>query len=127
MMFVPMSTMIEPFWKMAARAQIETLALASRRAQAYMELPQTFAHCCGPQDYLTEQVRFWQTAQKQYALGLERTLAASSAAALAPPSTATPFERKRDYMLVSDRPVPPVPAKEALPAREPTTRLRRSA
>jgi hypothetical protein len=65
-----------PALKIAGRVQIEAAALATRRAQAYMEIPAILARCQTGQDLLTAQVMFWQRAQRQYAEGFEH-LAAS--------------------------------------------------
>jgi hypothetical protein len=65
-----------PALKIAGRVQIEAAALATRRAQAYMEIPAILARCQTGQDLLTAQVMFWQMAQRQYVEGLEH-LAAS--------------------------------------------------
>ena len=56
----------EPWLKAAARCQLEAIGLASRRAQAYMELPARIGACRTPQDLAGEQVRFWQAAVAQY-------------------------------------------------------------
>ena len=98
---LPTFSMVEPPWKIMTRLQIETIALVNRRAQAYMELPTILAQCQNPQDLMTEQVRFWQTAQRQYALGLEKIV---GSVPLAPSAEETPNQPKaRDYMIVSDR------------------------
>jgi len=52
--------------KAAARCQLETLGLVSRRAQAYLQVPQRLAQCRTPQDVVNEQIAFWNTAQQQY-------------------------------------------------------------
>lgn len=54
-------------WKAVARWQLEVMGLASRRAQAYMEIPSRMQQCRTPQDLVNEQVRFWQTSFEQYA------------------------------------------------------------
>lgn len=56
----------EPMMKAAARSNLEALALASRRTQAYMELPARLGQCRTPQDLATEQMRFWQTMTQHY-------------------------------------------------------------
>ena len=101
----PAFSMVEPPWKVMARLQIETMALVSRRSQAYMELPAMLAQCHNPQDLLTEQVRFWQMAQRQYAHGLEKIVGSVPLTQSAEGSAEeTPTQPKaRDYMIVSDR------------------------
>ena len=116
-------------WRMAAQMQIETVALISRRAQAYMELPQKLAYCHSPEDLLREQVCFWQIAQRHYMQGLDKSLSTlgSQSAPEAESATATP--RLRDYMVVSET-VQPAAAKETakpqLP-REQGLRVRKTA
>jgi hypothetical protein len=58
---------VEPMLKNTARCNLELVSLASRRAQAYFNLPAAMGRCRSPQDLLGEQVRFWQTAAEQYA------------------------------------------------------------
>lgn len=65
-LFSPLS-IVEHYWKFAARLQVDTLSLATRRAQAMMELSTTLSSCTSPDQLLTEQVRYWQLAQRQYA------------------------------------------------------------
>ena len=120
-------TMGPSLWKMAVRIQIESVVLISRRAQAYMEIPQALAHCKSPEDLLTEQVRFWQIAQRHYMQGFERAMT-SVHLAPTPETTATPHPaRPRDYMVVSE--TVPAPKETAKPqdAREQAVRVRRSA
>lgn len=59
--------MYEPAINALARSNAELLSLASRRAQAYMELPARIGTCRSPQDLVAEQTRFAQTAWTQYA------------------------------------------------------------
>ena len=120
-------------FNLMARFQCETLSLMTRRAQAYVDLPRMLAQCHSPEDLLTEQVRFWQIAQRQYAASYERTLAALPAGLeMAQASAAAPAGARRDYMVVSERKADPVkdqgaePVK-AVPASRPTIRVRRSA
>jgi hypothetical protein len=46
--------------------QMEFITLASRRAQAYLGIPQRLARCRTQSDVVQEQMRFWQTASSQY-------------------------------------------------------------
>jgi hypothetical protein len=46
--------------------QMELITLASRRAQAYLGIPQRLARCRTQSDVVQEQMRFWQTASSQY-------------------------------------------------------------
>lgn len=62
----------DPFFKGAARAQLEVMGLMSRRAQAYLEIPGRLSHCRTPQDVANEQLRFWRTAYEEYAQSMGR-------------------------------------------------------
>ena len=53
--------------KSLARCQLEWFGLASRRTQAYLEIPSRLQRCRTPQDLFQEQCRFWQIAMEQYA------------------------------------------------------------
>jgi hypothetical protein len=46
--------------------QMELLTLISRRAQAYLGIPQRLSRCRTHSDLVNEQMRFWQTATSQY-------------------------------------------------------------
>jgi hypothetical protein len=46
--------------------QMELLTLMSRRAQAYLGIPQRLSRCRTHSDLVNEQMRFWQTATSQY-------------------------------------------------------------
>lgn len=52
--------------KAAARCQLETLGLMTRRTQAYLQVPTRLAQCRTPQDLVNEQMAFWRTAGEQY-------------------------------------------------------------
>ena len=58
--------------KAVGRMQVEIVALATRRMMAALEFPQVVAQCKSPMDAVAEQVRYWQTAQRQYRQSLER-------------------------------------------------------
>ena len=93
----------EQFFKLAARFQIDQLALATMRAQALMDIPAALAHCSSPDDILTEQVRYWQIAQRQYAQALSTTVEkAVAAATLAEVVEIEPIMRQRDYLVVKE-------------------------
>lgn len=57
----------EPAVKAMAKSSAEMMSLASRRAQAYLELPARLGTCRSPQDVFAEQTRFVHTAWTQYA------------------------------------------------------------
>lgn len=62
----------EPWFRAAARGNIEAFTLMNRRAQAYMELPVRLGQCRTPQDLASEQMRFWQTMTRQYTESSQR-------------------------------------------------------
>lgn len=64
--------------KAVARWQLEAMGLMSRRAQAYMEFPSRLSRCRTPQDLMSEQARFLQTAFHQYQESSQRMLEAWS-------------------------------------------------
>ncbi|HXF55377.1 MAG TPA: hypothetical protein VNK52_14785 [Hyphomicrobiaceae bacterium] len=102
------SESFEPWFKAVARCQLEAIGLASRRAQAYMELPAKLGACRTPQDLAREQIGFWQTAFAQYAESCGRMF--DTCRALTPPwslfsaggERKEPGKRERDYMSVRD-------------------------
>jgi hypothetical protein len=100
-MFAAMSpfTAATGAWKVAARMQIETVALMSRRAQAYMELPTTLATCSSSDDLLSQHSLFLQVAQRQYAASAQK-VANSAPASVVSAINAAPTVR--DYLVVSD-------------------------
>lgn len=46
--------------------QMELMTYFSRRAQAFLGLPQRLSRCRTSSDLINEQMRFWQTAMAQY-------------------------------------------------------------
>jgi hypothetical protein len=135
-MFAAMSPFpVSPFtgahevWKFAARMQIETVALMSRRAQAYMELPTTLATCSSTADLMAQQVHFYERAQRQYAQSAQK-LAAASPSQIGAAVNQKVSPKVRDYIVVTDRPVPSRDAtqKVARPSPIPAAqKVRRSA
>lgn len=52
--------------KAIALGQMQVVQLCNRRFQACAELPQKLAACKSPNDFVQLQMRFWQTALKDY-------------------------------------------------------------
>jgi hypothetical protein len=48
------------------RFNMEMMSLTGRRMRAYLDLPSTLGRCRSPQDFAAEQMRFWQTAARDY-------------------------------------------------------------
>lgn len=46
--------------------QMELMTFFSRRAQAFLGIPQRLSRCRTTSDLINEQMRFWQTAMSQY-------------------------------------------------------------
>lgn len=67
---------LEPWFRAAARGNLEAYTLMNRRAQAYMELPLRLSQCRTPQDFANEQMQFWQTMAREYAESSQRIAAA---------------------------------------------------
>ncbi len=53
-------------WKALTVQQMELMTLMSRRAQAYLGIPQRMMRCRSQSDLINEQMRFFQTAMSQY-------------------------------------------------------------
>lgn len=97
----------EPMMRGMVRCQLEAMGLASRRAQAYMELPSRLSQCRTPHDLMNEQNRFWQNAFQQYTDSSRRMLSAwNQALALPPPFGPVDAEpkqaRPRDMIAVPE-------------------------
>ena len=113
----------EPWYKAMAGSSLEVLSLLSQRAQAYMELPTNVGNCRTPQDLVDEQIRFWQTAFRQYAESAQRGMSAWTASmsliggALTP--WAPPAKPERDFITF---PEPQQPASAAEPQKKPGER-----
>lgn len=93
-----------PMVTSVARANMELVSLAGKRAQAYLDLPNTVAQCRGFQDLLTAQVRFWQTAFEDYSACNRRVVAALSAQNAVTPAAqdAGNGRRERDTITFPD-------------------------
>ena len=92
--------------KNAARAQLELMGLATRRAQAYMQVPTQLARCRTPQDFANEQMAFWRTAMEQYIGSSHRLMEAwtgmvPAMCALGGNGRASGEQRERDYISFS--------------------------
>lgn len=55
-----------PIVKAAMQFNMELMSLTGRRMRAYLDLPSTLGRCRSPQDLAAEQMRFWQTAARDY-------------------------------------------------------------
>lgn len=113
----------EPVMKGMARIQLEMMSLASRRAQAYLEISSRLAACRTPQELMTEQFRFWQTAVQHYSEGNRRVMTAMTA--MAQPNTTANGKSKpraRDYLSVPDAQEQPEP-RETSPRPSPPRRV----
>ena len=76
---------------------LEIASLASRRMQAYAELPSTVAMCKGPGELVAAQLQFWRTAMGDYAECNRRIATAwSTMADVGEPERAD--QERRDYI-----------------------------
>ena len=66
----------EPWFRAAARSNLEAYSLMSRRTLAYLELPMRLSQCRSPQDFAGEQMRFWQEMSRQYAESAQKVIGA---------------------------------------------------
>ena len=74
----------EPTLRGVARIYLELMTLSTRRAQAWLDFPAVLGACRTPYEALSEEVKFWQNAAGQYAVGAQRLFAAVSACAVIP-------------------------------------------
>lgn len=100
--FVMAGRAFEPWFKAAARGSLEAFAHATRRAQAYVELPARLGQCRSPQDLLEEQMRFWQTMTQQYAECSQKILQIWADVAKNGSKGSQAGKPQRDYMTVSE-------------------------
>jgi hypothetical protein len=98
------------------RCNVEVMNLMRQRTQAYLELPKRLAECKGPQEVLSEQMKFWQTAAEDLQTGSRRIMAAwsESMPQLSNGNGSTPIPR--DHITFQD------PADQAPLRRDPLTR-----
>lgn len=89
--------LMEPWFKAWARGNLELMTLASRRARAYLELPEKLGRCRSPQDLVHEGVCFWQAMAEDYTES-SRRLAGGWSAIMQQPRSSEPEARERDYV-----------------------------
>ena len=87
-------------WNFAGWAQVEAVALLTRRVQAYLEIADTLASCNHSDDVMREQVRFWQIAQRNYVESVTAIVGASTHDGSVRPSSLMNTERARDYIVM---------------------------
>lgn len=118
-------------WRAAARINAEAVCLLTRRTQAYLDLTKGLAGCTTSGDFLTQQVLFWQVAQRQYLESFQSAILAAlpAADAVEPAVTRVKQERPRDYMMLPEiTSAPAQGGKELRAVSAPRAeRLRRSA
>ena len=110
----------EPALRGLARWNLEAFGLASRRAQAWFEIPARLGNCRTPQDLVKEQMRFWQSAAQDYMEGAQRLTTALGALGVPTLNGAwggNAVAQQRDYITFP----------EAKPAAETPKRDRRAA
>jgi Phasin protein len=86
---------IEPVTKNLATAQSEVTSFASRRTQAWLDLPKQFANCKAPQDFAQANMQFLQSAASDWTASSQRMMALWGASMPTSSSFATP----RDHVV----------------------------
>jgi hypothetical protein len=94
----------EPVLKSVGRLNLEVVGFMTRRTSAWMEIPARASRCKTPQDFVREQMQFWQTAAQDYSEGVQRLTVAFGALAPGLPTwsgkTAAPA---RDYITFAEQ------------------------
>ena len=87
---------------------LEVMSLATRRTQAFIEIPSRLGACRSPEDFFGEQLRFWQTAVAEYTDSYSRIFDAyrtrvpvtwGNGKALAGPEAKDAGDQKQDFMI----------------------------
>jgi hypothetical protein len=111
----------EPVLKSLGRLNLEVVGLMTRRTSAWMEIPARASQCKTPQDFVREQMQFWQAAAQDYSEGVQRLTVAFGA--LAPPGfpawSGKTVAPARDYITFAEQ--------KPAAADQPSKRERRAA
>lgn len=97
--FLPLAA-CDAWFRAVGRMQVETMALATRRLVANLEYPQAIARCQSGGELLSEQVRYWQVAQRQYLEAYKHMTTGISEVPAVELADTSP--RNRDYIVVAD-------------------------
>ena len=99
----PFGAQINP-WIAVGRINAQAVLLVTQRAQAYLDLSAGLGECKTTDDFLTQQVSFWQIAQRQYLETAQRSVLATLPVVGMEPSTECGANkgRPRDYMVVRE-------------------------
>lgn len=89
--------LMDPWLKAWARAGAECARLSSRRARAYLELPEQLGRCRTPQDCAHETTEFWQAMFRDYAESSQR-IASGWSVILESGQQATDGKPQRDFI-----------------------------
>ena len=92
---------IEPATKGLTTAQSEMMSFASRRTQAWMDLPKQLANCKAPQDFAQAQTQFWQSAASDWTQASQRMMAVWGSAL---PTSGNGFAAPRDHVVLPEAP-----------------------
>ncbi len=90
---------VEPASKGLATAQSELMGLASRRTQAWLDLPKQFANCKAPQDFAQANIQFWQSAASDWTAASQRMMSVWGAAM---PVSGNGFATPRDHVVLPE-------------------------
>lgn len=86
----------EPALKSLMHWNTELMQLASRRGQAWMDIPRTLAACKSPQDMAGAQMQFWHSAMRDYAETSRRMMSLWTGVLM--PSAKGTERAERDYI-----------------------------
>lgn len=89
-------------WLAAGRINSHAVMLLTQRAQAYLNFSAELGECKTTDDVLTQQVSFWQIAQRQYLETVQKSILATLPVLGMAPTSETVVQkgRPRDYMVV---------------------------
>lgn len=86
----------EPALKSLMHWNTELMQLASRRGQAWMDIPRRLAACKSPQDVAGAQMQFWQSAMHDYVETSQRMMSLWTGAFTSPAKGTE--HTQRDYI-----------------------------
>ena len=116
-------------WRAITRINAETIYLFTNRAQAYLDFSKNLNGSQTTDDFLTQQVTFWQVAQQQYLNSFHSAAFGDLPIAAIVKTGEGQSKRSRDYIVVSEPTLPAATsAKDAVQTKQSKPeRLRRSA
>jgi hypothetical protein len=92
----------EPLYKAIARSNLEFMSLATRRAQAYLDLQSRASRWRSPWDLGNEQMLFWQTMVQDYFESSQRVATTWSTVFPSPQASWGPAKPIRDFITLPE-------------------------